>query len=66
MTLWVNTIGPYHNPQEVYPYYSLPFCRPELGIDIKRYSHTLGELLEGYELRNSGLPLHFNRKILLF
>ena len=24
--LWVNKVGPYHNPQETYLYYSLPFC----------------------------------------
>ena len=24
--LWVNKVGPYHNPQETYTYYSLPFC----------------------------------------
>ena len=24
--LWVNKVGPYHNPQETYVYYSLPFC----------------------------------------
>ena len=26
VTLWVNKVGPYHNPQETYVYYSLPFC----------------------------------------
>ncbi|CAA6667696.1 unnamed protein product [Spirodela intermedia] len=28
VTLWVNKVGPYDNPQETYNYYSLPFCRP--------------------------------------
>ena len=23
----MNTVGPYHNPQETYPYYFLPFCK---------------------------------------
>jgi hypothetical protein len=27
VTLWVNKVGPYHNPQETYVYYSLPFCQ---------------------------------------
>ena len=27
--LWVNKIGPYANPQEAYPYYSLPYCHPK-------------------------------------
>ncbi|KAL0369173.1 UNVERIFIED_CONTAM: Transmembrane 9 superfamily member 1 [Sesamum calycinum] len=28
VTLWVNKVGPYNNPQETYNYYSLPFCHP--------------------------------------
>jgi len=24
--LWMNTVGPYHNRQETYGYYTLPFC----------------------------------------
>jgi hypothetical protein len=27
--LWVNKVGPFPNPQETYPYYSLPFCHPK-------------------------------------
>ena len=29
MTLWVNKVGPYNNPQETYNYYELPFCKVE-------------------------------------
>lgn len=29
VTLYVNKVGPYHNPQETYHYYTLPVCRPE-------------------------------------
>ena len=25
--LWMNTVGPYHNRQETYAYFSLPFCQ---------------------------------------
>jgi hypothetical protein len=25
--LWVNKVGPYHNPQETYEYYKLPYCK---------------------------------------
>ena len=59
VTLWVNTVGPYHNPQETYPYYQIPFCKPEHGIDTKKRPSGVGEILEGNELRNSGLKLHF-------
>jgi hypothetical protein len=27
VTLWVNKVGPYENPQETYPFYMLPFCK---------------------------------------
>jgi transmembrane 9 superfamily protein 1 len=29
VTLYVNKVGPYHNPQETYHYYTLPVCRPD-------------------------------------
>uniref|UniRef100_A0A673VYK4 Transmembrane 9 superfamily member n=1 Tax=Salmo trutta TaxID=8032 RepID=A0A673VYK4_SALTR len=29
VTLYVNKVGPYHNPQETYHYYTLPVCRPK-------------------------------------
>lgn len=28
VTLYVNKVGPYHNPQETYHYYTLPVCSP--------------------------------------
>lgn len=35
VTLYVNKVGPYHNPQETYHYYTLPVCRPkEVGVLI--------------------------------
>ncbi len=27
VVLWMNTVGPYHNRQETYSYFSLPFCQ---------------------------------------
>lgn len=79
VSLWVNTIGPYHNPQvecwfcmcpwskdflqETYSYYSLPFCKPEHGIETKKRSSGIGEILEGNELRNSGFKLHFKTNV---
>jgi len=59
VTLWVNTVGPYHNPQETYPYYQLPFCKPKMGIETRKRPSGIGEILEGNELRNSGFKLHF-------
>lgn len=42
--LYVNNIGPYHNPTELYLYNKLPFC----PIDhVERKHTTLGERLEG-------------------
>eukprot|EP00981_Chlorochromonas_danica_P010976 scaffold3595_cov235-Ochromonas_danica.AAC.14 len=59
VSLWVNTVGPYHNPQETYPYYALPFCKPEHGIETSKRPSGIGEYLEGNELRNSGFKMHY-------
>jgi transmembrane 9 superfamily protein 3 len=58
VSLWVNTVGPYHNPQETYSYYDLPFCKPQ-DLEIKKRPSGIGEILEGHELTNSGFLLHF-------
>ena len=54
----MNTVGPYHNRQEVYSYYSLPFCAgPKKAI--AHYHETLGEALLGVELEFSGYELDY-------
>lgn len=54
----MNTVGPYHNRQETYAYFSLPFCSgPKKSID--HYHETLGEALLGVELEISGFEIHF-------
>lgn len=40
-----NTVGPFNNPTETYPYYSLPFC--EGTGKQKRHKQDLGEVLSG-------------------
>lgn len=45
--------------QETYPYYHLPYCKPDHGIDTAKRATGIGEMLEGNELRNSGFKLHF-------
>lgn len=61
----MNTVGPYHNRQETYKYFSLPFC---VGTKktISHYHETLGEALQGVELEFSGLDIKFkgNRGLL--
>lgn len=57
----MNTVGPYHNRQETYAYFSLPFCTgPKKSID--HYHETLGEALLGVELEISGFEIHFKGK----
>ncbi|CAF2393705.1 unnamed protein product [Rotaria sp. Silwood2] len=58
VVLWMNTVGPYHNRQETYNYFSLPFCR---GIkkEISHYHETLGENILGVELEYSGIEINF-------
>ncbi len=63
VSLWVNTIGPFHNPTEIYAYYDMPFCHPDHGIEKRKRPAGIGEILEGYELRNSGLKMHFANNV---
>jgi hypothetical protein len=58
VVLWMNTVGPYHNRQETYTYFSLPFCRGPKQT-ISHYHETLGEALLGVELDFSGLNIQF-------
>ena len=52
--------------QETYSYYKLPYCKPEHGIESKKRLAGIGEILEGNELRNSGLKLHFGSTLLKY
>lgn len=57
----MNTVGPYHNRQETYAYFSLPFCQgPKTGLG--HYHETFGEALLGVELELSGLDMSFKRE----
>lgn len=58
VVLWMNTVGPYHNRQETYSYFSLPFCEGPKK-DISHYHETLSEALQGVELMFSGLDIDF-------
>ncbi|XP_057430198.1 transmembrane 9 superfamily member 1-like [Lotus japonicus] len=57
VTLWVNKVGPYNNPQETYNYYSLPFCRPPGSAGHKWGG--LGEVLGGNELIDSQIEIKY-------
>lgn len=61
VVLWMNTVGPYHNRQETYKYFSLPFCGGSKK-SIDHYHETLGEALQGVELEFSGLDIKFKGK----
>ncbi|XP_057863696.1 transmembrane 9 superfamily member 1 [Cryptomeria japonica] len=61
VTLWVNKVGPYNNPQETYNYYSLPFCHP--GNNPTHKWGGLGEVLEGNELIDSQIEIKFGKNV---
>ncbi|KAK1354485.1 Transmembrane 9 superfamily member [Heracleum sosnowskyi] len=61
VTLWVNKVGPYNNPQETYNYYSLPFCHPSGHAGHKWGG--LGEVLGGNELIDSQISLKFQKNV---
>lgn len=54
----MNTVGPYHNRQETYNYFSLPFCQGK-KTTLGHYHETLGEAIQGVELEVSGLDISF-------
>ncbi|XP_064416458.1 transmembrane 9 superfamily member 1 [Latimeria chalumnae] len=54
--LYVNKVGPYHNPQETYHYYQLPVCRP---MEIRHKSLSLGEVLDGDRMAESLYEIKF-------
>ena len=64
VVLWMNTVGPYHNRQETYAYFSLPFCGGPKE-EISHYHETLGEALQGVELEFSGLEINFKSKYIV-
>uniref|UniRef100_A0A7C9AX15 Transmembrane 9 superfamily member n=1 Tax=Opuntia streptacantha TaxID=393608 RepID=A0A7C9AX15_OPUST len=61
VTLWVNKVGPYNNPQETYNYFSLPFCHPP-GNPAHRWG-GLGEVLGGNELIDSLIDIKFGKNV---
>ncbi|NWS38542.1 TM9S3 protein, partial [Probosciger aterrimus] len=63
VVLWMNTVGPYHNRQETYKYFSLPFCVGSKK-SISHYHETLGEALQGVELEFSGLDIKFKEDVM--
>ncbi|OIW19294.1 hypothetical protein TanjilG_20419 [Lupinus angustifolius] len=63
VTLWVNKVGPYNNPQETYNYYSLPFCHPSSSSEAAHKWGGLGEVLGGNELIDSQIDIKFLRNV---
>lgn len=61
VTLWVNKVGPYNNPQETYNYYSLPFCHAP-GNPAHKWG-GLGEVLGGNELIDSQIEIKFQKNV---
>ncbi|XP_065153035.1 transmembrane 9 superfamily member 3-like isoform X1 [Paramisgurnus dabryanus] len=61
--LWMNTVGPYHNRQETYKYFSLPFC-VSLRRTIDHYHKTLGDALQGIDMEFSSLDIQFKDEVL--
>ncbi|KAJ1566377.1 hypothetical protein HK405_010071, partial [Cladochytrium tenue] len=45
VVVWANGVGPYHNRQETYDYFQLPFCKG--ASDLNHRHESLGEALLG-------------------
>ncbi|CAK9302338.1 unnamed protein product, partial [Gordionus sp. m RMFG-2023] len=63
--LFYNTLSPYHNRQETYPYFDFPFCHAIKTDDEHEqyYAQSFAEKLEGYDLEPSGMHIHFTENI---
>lgn len=72
--LYVHKVGPYANPQEVYEYYTLPYCKPlrdQSQIQYHNYTdqntilynkirpNSIGDYLSGHAPSHSGHTLAF-------
>ena len=66
--VWLNQLGPYHNPQETYSYYTLPFCEPDrkLRLQPSKSMPNLGELMSGADYVNSGILIQYKTSKGLF
>ncbi|KAL7049215.1 hypothetical protein ACKWTF_003630 [Chironomus riparius] len=62
VVLWMNTVGPFHNRQETYGYFSLPFCVGSKQ-SISHYHETMSEALLGVELEFSGYSIDFKDSV---
>lgn len=62
VVLWLNKVGPYHNPQETYSYYHLPFCRPEAELEPASKFSSFGVILDGSQFINSNVAVNFKRE----
>ncbi|XP_019745569.1 transmembrane 9 superfamily member 1 [Hippocampus comes] len=60
VTLYVNKVGPYHNPQETYHFYTLPVCRPD---KVHHKSLSLGEVLDGDRMAESLYQISFRENV---
>ncbi|XP_021909876.1 transmembrane 9 superfamily member 2-like [Carica papaya] len=54
--IYVNLVGPFHNPSETYSYYDFPFCHPD---NVKEKKASLGEVLHGDRLTSAPYKLEF-------
>ena len=57
--LYFNKVGPYHNPQETYTYFSLPFCGESDHLNQGIKYAGLGAILEGHGFVHSGMEASF-------
>lgn len=55
--LWVNKVGPYHNPQETYEYFKLPYCQVGLpALPLGRPPHPSALRTVGESSPHAGPP----------
>ena len=60
LTAFWEKVGPFPNPQETYPYHSLPLCQPAKLEHF--HSEGFGETILGYDLIRSAMPVVFKER----
>lgn len=63
VVLWASKVGPYHNPSESYPFFSVPGCPQQTTRPLQVKSESLGALLDGDTPVDTGLSFPFRQDV---
>lgn len=62
VTVWFGKVRSRSSHDSVYAFSSLPFCRGESISAEQTHGLTLDEIIEGFEMQNSGMDIRFRQE----